>query len=198
MVWGRSPYSGSKFIRWTTPSWSWVLIVALLIFNGILAILYALDFLEVGFRTPLVPLIWSGVQFILFGLLWILAVWGFFWEQLLEDRAGAVAIATAGTCTNFLSFVLFLIWVVNNNMTSKLSFDDDPRGFTQYANANVAAFTMYVVLLAVALTAVVLVLMWEKTLIALDYVARSPGSQTLATVLQQAAREQHGRRSQQG
>lgn len=190
-----SPYSQARFVKWTYPSWSWVFIVALLIFNGILAILYALDFLEVGFRAPLVPLIWSGIQFLCFGLLWVFVVFYFFWEQLLEDRSGAVVVTTAGTLTNLLAFILFLIWAINNNTTSKLSFDDDPRAFTQYANANVAAFAMYMILLGVSLVAAGQMLVWEKTLILADYVARSPGSETLRTVLRNAARSRRRRQS---
>ena len=194
-----SPYSRASFVKWTNPSWSWVFIASLLVFNGILAILYALDFLEVGFRAPLVPLIWSGAQMLAFGLLWVVVVFYFFWEQILEDRSGAVAVTTAGAFTNLLAFILFLIWAVNNKTTSKLSFDDDPRAFTQYANANVAAFAMYILLLMVALVAAMQMIIWVKTLIALDYVARSPGGKRLATILKQAARDDisHVRRARQ-
>jgi len=190
MSWGTSPYSGAKFVHWTYASWTWVFLVALLIFNGILAILYALDFLEVGFRTPLVPLIWSGVQLLCFALVWVFVVWSFFWEQLSQDRSSSVAIATAGTITNLLAFILFLIWVVNNNTTSKINFDDNPRAFSQYADTNVAAFAMYVVLLGVSLVAASQRLLWEKTLLAMDVLSRSPGSQTLAAVFEAAARQQ--------
>ncbi len=194
MTWSSSPYSGAKFVSWSYASWTWVFLVALVIFNGVLAILYALDFLEVGFRAPMVPLIWSGAQLICFALVWVFVVLNFFWEQLSQDRSSSVAIATAGAVTNLLAFILFLIWVINNNTTSKISFDDNPRAFSQYADANVAGFVMYVVLLGVALMAAAQRLLWEKTLVALDIVSRSPGSQTLSVVFAAAAKQQRPRR----
>lgn len=185
------PFSGLRFVTLQYPSWGWVVTIALLIFNGILAILYALDFLEVGFRSPLVPTIWSGVQLMCFAVLWVFTVWYWLWERLAEDRIGVVVISTTGAVTNLLAFIIFLIWVLNNDTTSKISFDDDPKAFSQFGDANVAGFCMYIVLLLATFVVAAQRVWWKKNLLLLDIVCQTTGqAKSLRVVLESAAKNE--------
>lgn len=182
------PYSNVHVIKLNYPSWGWAITIALLIANGILAILYALDFLEVGFRSPLVPIIWSGVQLVFFALLWVFALWYWMWERLSEDRLGVVVISTCGTVTNLLAFIIFLIWFLNNNTTGKISFASNPRTYSQFGDANVAGFVMYIILLLATLMVMAHRVWWKKILLLMDILSQTTGqSKRLSTVLEEAA-----------
>ncbi len=189
------PYSNVRVIKLNYPSWGWVITIALLVANGILAILYALDFLEVGFRSPLVPTIWSGLQLLCFAILWVFAIWYWMWERLAEDRMGVVVISTTGAVTNLLAFIVFLIWVLNNDTTSKISFTTNPRAYSQFGDANAAGFVMYIILLLATLIVLAHRVWWKKTLLLMDILAQTAGqSKRLSTLLGEAAASERERR----
>lgn len=151
-----SPKSTTPFVAMEKPSLMWLTVIVLIILNSVLFVLYVLDAIGVGFRSPLTLVVASGVLFILFCILSLCALWRFKMERIMQDCLRLVYITFTFTFVNFVSFLTILVWAIKYpGFWQEIDFSDDPQAHDGYIAANAFCAAMFVVALAVFWTAIV-------------------------------------------
>ena len=139
-----SPRTTTRFLTVGKPSLLWLTIVVLVILNSVLFVLYLLDAIGVGFRSPLTLVTSSGVLFVLFCILSVYAAYRFKYERVMEDWLSLLYITVIFTVVNLAAFLTFLIWALQHpEFWKEVDFDDNPKAHDGYvaANAFAAAFS---------------------------------------------------------
>ena len=120
-----SPRVTTNFISFRSPTLYWLTMICLVILNSILFVLYVLDAIGVGFRSPITLVVTSGALFLLFCCLSMYSVFKFKYERLLQDWLRMVSISVCFTFINLISFLSFLGWALQNPGYWK---EIDPKG----------------------------------------------------------------------
>ncbi len=160
-----SPLTTSPFVSGGRPSLRWLTIVVLVILNSVLFVLYILDAIGVGFRSPITLVSSSGGLFLLFCVMSLSAVYRFRSERVMQDWLRMVYITVCFTFINLVTFLTFLIWAIKHpGFWKEIDFDDDPKAHDGYVAANAFAAALFVVGLVVLWTAIVLHYYFQKLL----------------------------------
>lgn len=160
-----SPLTTSPFVSGGRPSLRWLTIVVLVILNSVLFVLYILDAIGVGFRSPITLVSSSGGLFLLFCVMSLSAVYRFRSERVMQDWLRMVYITVCFTFINLVTFLTFLIWAIKHpGFWKEIDFDDDPKAHDGYVAANAFAAALFVVGLVVLWTAMVLHYYFQKLL----------------------------------
>ena len=173
-----SPESTTSLISFRNPSLHWLTIVCLIILNSILFVLYVLDAVGVGFRSPITLVATSGALFLLFCCLSLYAVFKFKHERLMQDWLRMVYISTTFTFINLVSFLSFLIWALKNpGFWKDIDFEDNPKAHDGYVAINAFSAAMFVMALLILWTSIVLHYYFVKLLQTLNVVITKAGNE---------------------
>ena len=172
-----SPESTTSLINFGNPSLHWITIIVLIILNSILFILYVLDAVGVGFRSPITLVATSGALFLLFCCLSLYAVFKFKYERLMQDWLRMVYISTTFTFINLVSFLSFLIWALQNpGFWKKIDFEDHPKAHDGYVAINAFSAAIFVMALLILWTAIVVHYYFVKLLQTLNITITKAGN----------------------
>lgn len=174
---GLSPISTTSFINFGRPSLLWLTVVVLGILNSVLFVLYVLDAIGVGFRSPVTLVASSGALFVLFCLLSLYAVFRLKTERIMQDWMRLVYITVCFTFVNLVSFLAFLIWALKNpGFWKDIDFEDDPKAHDGYVAANAFAAALFVLALLALWTAMAIHYYFVKLLETLNIAIVKAGS----------------------
>ena len=172
-----SPISDTPFQSFRKPNLLWITFIVLAILNSVLFVLYVLDAIGVGFRSPVTLVASSGGLFILFCLMSLYSIWRFKSERIMQDWIRIVFIITVFTVINLITFVTFLIWALKNpGFWKDIDFEDDPKAHDGYVAANAFAAALFVIAVLALWVALVIHYYFVKLLETVDIVITKAGS----------------------
>jgi len=172
-----SPESTTNFISFRKAPLHWLTLICLIILNSILFVLYVLDAIGVGFRSPITLVATSGALFLLFCVLSLYAVFKFKYERLMQDWLRMVFVSTTFTFVNLISFLSFLVWALKNpGFWKDIDFEDDPKAHDGYVAVNAFSAAIFVMALLILWTAVVIHYYFVKLLQTLNITITKAGN----------------------
>ncbi len=153
-----------------------------------LAVMEALEIVDIGWNNPLFYLIFHWVLTAYFGLLLVWAAGSFIMEPLLSDNLRPAIIVGHAFFVNGISGILFLIWIVKHtNLIYNANFDKDPEATMDYKDVVIVCFVLYILWITVILLTYVIRFAFAKFIEILSMVVRqldkNPTSDYLETLL---------------
>ncbi len=172
-----SPRVTTNFISFRNPTLYWLTMICLIILNSILFVLYVLDAVGVGFRSPITLVATSGALFLLFCCLSLYSVFKFKYERLLQDWLRMVYISITFTFINLISFLSFLAWALQNpGFWKDIDFEDDPKAHDGYVAINAFSASIFVMAVLILWTAMVIHYYFKKLLQTINVVITKAGN----------------------
>lgn len=172
-----SPRVTTNFISFRNPTLYWLTMICLIILNSILFVLYVLDAVGIGFRSPITLVATSGALFLLFCCLSLYSVFKFKYERLLQDWLRMVSISLSFTFINLLSFLSFLAWALQNpGFWKDIDFEDDPKAHDGYVAINAFSAAIFVMAVLNLWIAMVIHYYFKKLLQTLNVVITKAGN----------------------
>ncbi len=173
-----SPRVTTNFINFRNPTLYWLTMICLIILNSILFVLYVLDAVGVGFRSPITLVATSGALFLLFCCLSLYSVFKFKYERLLQDWLRMVSISVVFTFINLISFLSFLAWALQNpGFWKDIDFEDDPKAHDGYVAINAFSAAIFVMAVLNLWIAMVIHYYFKKLLQTLNVVISKAGTE---------------------
>ncbi len=172
-----SPRVTTNFISFRKPTLYWLTMICLVILNSILFVLYVLDAVGIGFRSPITLVATSGALFLLFCCLSLYSVFKFKYERLLQDWLRMVSISLSFTFVNLISFLSFLAWALQNpGFWKDIDFEDDPKAHDGYVAINAFSAAIFVMAVLNLWIAMVIHYYFKKLLQTINVVITKAGN----------------------
>lgn len=138
------PYTGARLWQGIHLNLIYVILILLVVANTVIAVLEGLDALFVGFRLPLIDLVFHIFLFLafVFFTLWNAALVRY--ERVMTEKMIPAIIGFLFSVMNLAGTIAFVIWAFTyNGLGSRVQFTSDPIGFISLGVVSGVMFLWY-------------------------------------------------------